>query len=39
MGVAAVGCSGNDYLVVTQYVGKKTSRALVFRWRRTIRSS
>jgi len=30
MGVAAVGWSGNDYLVVTQYVGKKTSRALVF---------
>lgn len=30
MGVAAVAWSGNDFLVITQYVGKKTSRALVF---------
>jgi len=30
VGLAAVAWSSNDYLVVTQYVGKKTSRALVF---------
>ncbi len=30
LGVAAVAWSGNDFLVVTQYVSKKTSRALVF---------
>lgn len=30
MGTAAVGWSGNEYLLVTEYVGKKTSRALVF---------
>ena len=30
LGVSAAGWSGNDFLVVTQYVGKKTSRALVF---------
>jgi hypothetical protein len=30
LGVAAVAWSGNDFLVITQYVGKKTSRALVF---------
>jgi len=30
LGVAAVAWSGNEFLVVTQYVGKKTSRALVF---------
>jgi hypothetical protein len=30
MGVAAVAWSGNDYLAVTEYVGKRTSRALVF---------
>lgn len=30
LGVSAVAWSGNDFLVVTQYVGKKTSRALVF---------
>lgn len=30
MGVSAVGWSGNDFLVITQYLGKKTSRALVF---------
>ncbi|HEV2401923.1 MAG TPA: hypothetical protein VGS27_33640 [Candidatus Sulfotelmatobacter sp.] len=30
MGIAAVAWSGNDFLVITQYVGKKTSRALVF---------
>jgi len=30
LGVSAVGWSGDDFLVVTQYVGKKTSRALVF---------
>lgn len=30
MGVAAIAWVGNDSLVVTQYVGKKTSRALVF---------
>jgi len=29
MGVAAVAWSSNDFLLVTQYVGKKTSRALV----------
>ena len=28
-GVAAVAWSGNDFLLVTQYVGKKASRALV----------
>lgn len=30
LGMAAVAWSSNDFLVVTQYVGKKTSRALVF---------
>jgi hypothetical protein len=30
LGVAAVAWSNNDFLVVTQYVAKKTSRALVF---------
>jgi len=30
LGVAAVAWSGNDFLVVTEYVGKKTSRAWVF---------
>lgn len=30
VGVAAVAWSGNDFLVVTQYVSKKTSRALIF---------
>jgi hypothetical protein len=30
MGTAAVGWSGSEYLLVTEYVGKKTSRALVF---------
>ncbi len=30
LGVAAAGWSGNDWIVVTQYVGKRTSRALVF---------
>ncbi len=30
LGVAAVAWSGNDFLVVTEYVGKKTSRARVF---------
>ena len=30
MGVAAVEWSGNEFLLVTEYVGKKTSRALVF---------
>jgi hypothetical protein len=30
LGLAAVAWSSNDFLVVTQYVGKKTSRALVF---------
>lgn len=30
LGISAVAWSGNDFLVVTQYVGKKTSRALVF---------
>jgi hypothetical protein len=29
LGVAAVAWSGNDFLLVTQYVGKKASRALV----------
>jgi len=29
LGVAAVGWSSNDFLVITQYVGKKTSRAVV----------
>lgn len=28
-GVAAVAWSGNDFLVVTEYLGKKTSRALI----------
>lgn len=30
LGVAAVAWAGNDFLVLTQYVGKKSSRALVF---------
>ena len=30
LGVAAVGWSGNDFVLVTEYVGKKTSRAWVF---------
>ena len=30
IGLSAVAWSGNDALVVTQYVGKRTSRALVF---------
>jgi len=30
IGVAAVAWSNNDFLVITEYVGKKTSRALVF---------
>ena len=30
LGVAAAAWSSNDFLVVTQYVAKKTSRALVF---------
>lgn len=30
LGLAAIAWAGNDSLVVTQYVGKKTSRALVF---------
>jgi len=30
VGVAAVGWSGNESIIVTQYLGKKTSRALVF---------
>ena len=30
LGVAAVAWSGNDFLVVSEYVGKKTSRAWVF---------
>ena len=30
MGVAAAAWSDNDFLVVTQYVGKRTSRTLVF---------
>jgi hypothetical protein len=30
IGAAAVAWSNNDFLVVTEYVGKKTSRALVF---------
>ena len=30
MGVAAVEWSGNDFLLVTEYVGKKTSRAFAF---------
>jgi len=30
MGPTAVAWSGNDFLVVTQYVGKRTSRAMVF---------
>jgi hypothetical protein len=30
LGISAVAWSGNDFLVVTQYVGKKTSRALMF---------
>jgi len=31
LGIAAVAWSNNDFLLVTEYVGKKTSRALVFR--------
>src|SRR5580765_6588765 len=30
VGIAAVAWSSNDFLVITQYVSKKTSRALVF---------
>ena len=30
LGVAAVAWSGNDFLIVTQYVGRRTSRTLVF---------
>jgi hypothetical protein len=30
LGVASAAWSSNDWLVVTQYVGKRTSRALVF---------
>lgn len=30
LGLAAVAWSSDDFLVITQYVGKKTSRALVF---------
>jgi hypothetical protein len=30
VGVAAVAWSANDFLVVTEYVGKRTSRAVVF---------
>ena len=30
LGVAAVAWSGNEYIVMTEYVGKKTSRARVF---------
>jgi len=30
LGVAAVAWSGNEYVVMTEYVAKKTSRALVF---------
>ncbi len=30
VGMAAVAWSGNDYVVITQYVSKKSSRALVF---------
>jgi hypothetical protein len=30
LGIAAAAWSSNDFLVVTQYVGRKTSRALVF---------
>ena len=30
LGVAAVAWSGNDTLVVTQYVGRKTSRAILY---------
>jgi hypothetical protein len=30
LGVAAVAWSGNEFLAVTDYVGKRTSRALVF---------
>ena len=30
LGLAAVAWSSNDFLVITQYLGKKTSRALVF---------
>jgi len=30
MGVAAAAWSGNDFILITQYVAKKTSRALVF---------
>lgn len=31
VGVAAVAWSGEDYLIVTQYLNKRTSRALVFK--------
>ena len=30
LGLAAVAWSGNDFILVTQYVGRRTSRALVF---------
>jgi len=30
VGVAAVAWSGNEFLVITQYVSKRTSRALIF---------
>jgi hypothetical protein len=30
VGVAAVAWSGNEFLAITEYVGKRTSRALVF---------
>lgn len=30
VGVAAVGWSGNNFIVITQYVSRRTSRALVF---------
>jgi hypothetical protein len=30
LGLAAVAWSSNDFLVITQYLGRKTSRALVF---------
>jgi hypothetical protein len=30
LGLAAVAWSSNDFLLITQYVGRKTSRALVF---------
>jgi hypothetical protein len=31
VGVAAVAWSGNEFLAITEYVGKRTSRAVVFR--------